>query len=166
MFLWFSSLCLLWWLTQGLACILYLQLFCLLSSIFSLPLSVVCLFVFCIRLQSLRSPSDRFVCLFGWLVGWFVGFLTFASTTRQYRGRAPSQSVRQFYSAATHETELGDHDFCLSWSHYPSDRNCIWNFVKPISQTILIQLDRITYLEFELIWDVLNRSVYSHSHYT
>ena len=33
-----------------------------------------------------------------------VGFLTSSSTTRLYRGRAPRQ--------------LGDHDFCLSRSHY------------------------------------------------
>ena len=31
------------------------------------------------------------------LVGWLVGFLTSSSTTRLYRGRAPRQSVRQFY---------------------------------------------------------------------
>ena len=31
------------------------------------------------------------------LVGWLVGFLTSSSTTRLYRGRAPRQSVWQFY---------------------------------------------------------------------
>ena len=35
------------------------------------------------------------------------GFLMSSSVTRLYRGRA-----------ATHETELGEHDFCLSRSHY------------------------------------------------
>ena len=30
-------------------------------------------------------------------VGWLVGFLTSSSTTRLYRGRAPRQSVWQFY---------------------------------------------------------------------
>ena len=31
------------------------------------------------------------------MVGWLVGYLTSPSTTRLYRGRAPRQSVRQFY---------------------------------------------------------------------
>ena len=31
------------------------------------------------------------------LVGWLVGLLTSSSTTRLYRGRAPRQSVSQFY---------------------------------------------------------------------
>ena len=51
-----------------------------------------------------------FVCL--------VGFLTSSSTTRLYRGRAPRQERLTILRAATHETELGDHDFCLSRSHY------------------------------------------------
>ena len=45
-------------------------------------------------------------------------FLTSLSTTRLYRGRAPRQSVLTILLAATHETELGDHDFCLSQPHY------------------------------------------------
>ena len=47
-----------------------------------------------------------------------VGFLTSSSTTRLYRGRAPRQEPLTILRAATHETELGDHDFCLSRSHY------------------------------------------------
>ena len=39
-----------------------------------------------------------------------VGFLTSSSTTRLYRGRVPRLN--------THETERGDHDFCLSRLHY------------------------------------------------
>ena len=58
-----------------------------------------------------------FVCLFG--------FLTSSSTTRLYRGRAPRQERLTILRAATHETELGDHDFCLSRSHYTdTDPNC------------------------------------------
>ena len=54
-------------------------------------------------------------------------FLNSSSTTRSrlYRGRVPrltSDNLR----AATHETERGDHDFCLRWSYYtdtdPSSR--------------------------------------------
>ena len=52
--------------------------------------------------------SCIFVCLFG--------FLTSSPTTRLYRGRAPF--LRTILRAATHETELGDHDFCLSRLHY------------------------------------------------
>ena len=48
-----------------------------------------------------------FVCL--------VGFLTSSSTTMLYRGRVPRLTILR---AATHETEWGDHDFCLSRSHY------------------------------------------------
>ena len=59
----------------------------------------------------------QFVCLFG--------FLTSSSTTRLYRGRAPRQERLTILRAATHETELGDHDFCLSRSHYTdTDPTC------------------------------------------
>ena len=47
-----------------------------------------------------------------------VGFLVSSSTTRLYRGRAPKTERLTILRAATHETELGDHGFCLSWSHY------------------------------------------------
>ena len=55
----------------------------------------------------------------------FFGFLTSSSTTRLYRGRAPRQERLTISRAATHETELGDHDFCLSRSHYTdTDPTC------------------------------------------
>ena len=48
-----------------------------------------------------------------------------SSTTRLYRGRAPRQECLTILRAATHETELGDHDFCLSRSHYTdTDPTC------------------------------------------
>ena len=60
-----------------------------------------------------RNDNLCFVCLFG--------FLTSSSTTRLYRGRAP----RQERLTILHETELGDHDFCLSRSHYTdTDPTC------------------------------------------
>ena len=69
------------------------------------------------RLKKLMTTAKRnlgsfvcFVCLFG--------FLTSSSTTRLYCGRAPRQERLTILRAATHETELGDHDFCLSRSHY------------------------------------------------
>ena len=53
------------------------------------------------------------------------GFLTSSSTTRLYRGRAPRQERLTILRAATHETELGDHNFCLSRSHYTdTDPTC------------------------------------------
>ena len=56
---------------------------------------------------------------------WLVDFLTSSSTTRLYRGRAPRQERLTILRAATHETELGDHDFCLSRSHYTdTDPTC------------------------------------------
>ena len=61
--------------------------------------------------------SAFFVCLFG--------FLTSSSTTRLYRGRAPREERLAILRAATHEIELGDHDFCLSRSHYTdTDPTC------------------------------------------
>ena len=61
---------------------------------------------------------------FVWIVCLF-GFLTSSSTTRLYRGRAPRQERLTILRAATHETELGDHDFCLSRSHYTdTDPTC------------------------------------------
>ena len=45
---------------------------------------------------------DVFVCL--------VGSLTSSSTTRLYSGRAPRQCLT-ILRAATHDTEVGDHDF-------------------------------------------------------
>ena len=60
--------------------------------------------------SSLQVPMMHFVCLFV--------FLTSLSTTRLYSGRAPKQERLTILRAATHETGLGDHDFCLSRSHY------------------------------------------------
>ena len=71
------------------------------------------------HLSFFRFPKELclFVCLFG--------FLTSSSTTRLYRGRAPRQERLTILRAATHETELGDHDFCLSRSHYiDTDPTC------------------------------------------
>ena len=69
------------------------------------------------RRRSRRGRRRGFVCLFG--------LLTSSSTTRLYRGRAPRQERLTILRAATHETELGDHDFCLSRSHYTdTDPTC------------------------------------------
>ena len=70
-----------------------------------------------VKPSSLSNFRSLFVCLFG--------FLTSSSTTRLYRGRAPRQERLTILRAATHETELGDHDFCLSRSHYTdTDPTC------------------------------------------
>ena len=72
---------------------------------------------FLILTSSWQIRRERKVCLFG--------FLTSSSTTRLYRGRAPRQERLTILRAATHETELGDHDFCLSRSHYTdTDPTC------------------------------------------
>ena len=57
---------------------------------------------FCLCTHLILYLSSLFVCL--------VGFLTSSSTTRLYRGRAPRQECLTILRAATHETELGDHD--------------------------------------------------------
>ena len=51
----------------------------------------------------------KFVCL--------VVFLTSSSATRLYRRRVPKLTSDNL-CAATHKTERGDHDFCLSRTHY------------------------------------------------
>ena len=56
-----------------------------------------------------------------WLVGWLVG-------PRQqlgYMADGPQDRASEILRAATRETELGDHDFCLSQSHYTdTDPTC------------------------------------------
>ena len=64
--------------------------------------------------KNTAALNKSFQALFGCL----VGFITSSSTTGLYRGRAPRQERLTILRAATHETELGDHDFCLSRSHY------------------------------------------------
>ena len=54
--------------------------------------------------------NHRFFCLFG--------FLTSSSTTRFISRTGPKTERLTILRAATHETELGDHDFYLSRTHY------------------------------------------------
>ena len=62
------------------------------------------------------------------------GFLTSSTATRLYRGRAPRQERLTILRAATHETELGDHDFCLSRSHYTgTDPTCRERAALPVN---------------------------------
>ena len=55
------------------------------------------------------------ILISSWLVGWFlnvlVNYLVISRT-------GPKTERLTILRAATHETELGDHDFCLSRSHY------------------------------------------------
>ena len=51
------------------------------------------------------------VCLFGWFLNVPVNYLAISQT-------GPRIERLTILRAATHETELGDHDFCLSPSHY------------------------------------------------
>ena len=57
--------------------------------------------------------ANKQTCPSLWLFCSF-GFLTSSSTTRLY----PKTERLTILRAATHETELGDHDFCISRSHY------------------------------------------------
>ena len=52
-----------------------------------------------------------FVCLFGWFLNVLVNNWAISWT-------GPKTERLTILRAATHETELGDHDFCLSQSHY------------------------------------------------
>ena len=46
--------------------------------------------------------------------GWLIGFLTSSSTARLLSGTGPKSERLTNLRPATLETELGDHDFCLS----------------------------------------------------
>ena len=77
------------------------------------------------RLCNYSTNEYRYAIMLRYLFVCLFGFLTFSSTTRLYRGRAPGQECLTILRAATHETELGDHDFCLSRSHYTdTDPTC------------------------------------------
>ena len=52
-----------------------------------------------------------FVCLVGWFLYVLVSYKVISRT-------GPKTERLTILRAATHETELGDHDFCLSRSHY------------------------------------------------
>ena len=67
-----------------------------------------------------QTISTIFDILFSFLgsSGEEFGILTSSSTTRPYRGRAPRQSVWQFYVLLHTRQSWETHDFCLSWSHY------------------------------------------------
>ena len=58
--------------------------------------------------------GSRYEGLFVWLVGWYLVNYNVISQT------GPKTERLTILRAATHETELGDHDhdFCLSRSHY------------------------------------------------
>ena len=87
-----------------------------------------------------EGQCDSFLaCMYFWLVGWLVGFLTSSSTTRLYRGRAPRQERLTILCAATHETELGDHGLCLSRSHY-TDTDPTSRYFWQCIMRILLQL--------------------------
>ena len=59
-------------------------------------------------------PEQKYSGLFG--------FLTSSSTTRLCRGRAPRTERLTISRAATHESELGNRDFCLCRSHYTPEQ--------------------------------------------
>ena len=53
----------------------------------------------------------NFVCLVGWFFNVLVNYKAISRT-------GPKTECLTILRAATHETELGDHDFCLRRSHY------------------------------------------------
>ena len=77
------------------------------------------------------NPCHKFVLTrtnlawFG-LVGWFLNVLV---NYKVISRTGPKTERLTILHAATHETELGDHDFCLSRSHYtdtdPTSKFCL-----------------------------------------
>ena len=55
--------------------------------------------------------NNLFVSLFGWFLNVLVNYKVISRT-------GPKTERLTILRAATHETELGDHDLCLSPSHY------------------------------------------------
>ena len=53
------------------------------------------------------------VCLVGWFLNVLINYLAIS-----WMGPKTISERLTILRAATHETELGDHDFCLSRSHY------------------------------------------------
>ena len=60
------------------------------------------------RLSTIKKIKRA--CLFGWFLNVLVNYLVISRT-------GPRTERLTILRAATHETELGDHDFCLSRSH-------------------------------------------------
>ena len=58
-----------------------------------------------------KREEEEFVCLFGWFLNVLVNYYAISRT-------GPKTERLTILRAATHETELGDHDFCFSRSHY------------------------------------------------
>ena len=58
-----------------------------------------------------RIKDSKFVCLFVWFLKVLINYNVISRT-------GPKTERLTNLSVATHETELGDHDFCLSRSHY------------------------------------------------
>ena len=59
-----------------------------------------------------------FVCLFVWFLNDLVNYKVISRT-------GPETERLTILRAATHETALGDHDFCLSRSHYTDPKHLI-----------------------------------------
>ena len=80
---------------------------------------VICLHISCLLLPPLPTPFTLFCLAFRppKLFVWLVGFLTSSSTTRLSCIRVPRLTSDNFMCCYT-EKEQGDHDFCLSQSHY------------------------------------------------
>ena len=65
------------------------------------------------RLYQRKADHEK-LGLFVWLVGWFLNVLV---NYKVISRTGPKTERLTILRAATHETELGDHDFYLSRSH-------------------------------------------------
>ena len=61
--------------------------------------------------DQVSGRAQKRVCLFGWFLNVPVNYKVILRT-------GPKPERLAILRAATHEAELGDHDFCLSQSHY------------------------------------------------
>ena len=65
--------------------------------------------------QREKEKRESEVMRESWLVGWFLNVLV---NNEAISRTGPKSERLTILHAATHETELGDHDLCLSRSHY------------------------------------------------
>ena len=65
---------------------------------------------------------NLFVCLVGWFLNVLVNYKVISRT-------GPKTERLTILRAATHETELGDHDFCLSQIYYEKSVHTIQSLI-------------------------------------
>ena len=98
-----------------------------------------------------------FIIIFFSAVDWLVVFLTASSATSLSSGRRPRLTSDSF-TCCHAETEWGDHDFCLSRSHYTDTNPIKWGagarIFSSIKAKLFAQLVRLNYYDLNLRYEL------------